>query len=57
MRYEKITIYFKDSSFMDVWTKEEWDDYVYDGKYFIIKRNGQWVGMYNLDYVISIIVK
>ena len=36
------------------WTKEEWDDYVYDGKYFIIKRNGQWVGMYNLDYVISI---
>lgn len=39
------------------WTKEEWDDYVYDGKYFIIKRNGQWVGMYNLDYVISIIVK
>lgn len=39
------------------WTKEEWDDYVYDGKYFIIKRNGQRVGMYNLDYVISIIVK
>ena len=39
------------------WTKEEWDDYVYDGKFFIIKRNSQWVGMYNLDYVISIIVK
>lgn len=39
------------------WTKEEWDDYLYDEKYFIVKRNGQWVGMYNLDYVISIIVK
>lgn len=39
------------------WTSNDWDDYMYDGKYFIIKKNGVWVGMYNLDYVISIIVK
>lgn len=39
------------------WTEEQWDDYQYDGKYFIIKKNGAWVGFYNLDYVISIIVK
>ena len=39
------------------WTKDKWDDYLYDGKYFIIKKDGAWVGMYNLDYIISIIVK
>lgn len=39
------------------WTVDKWDDYLYDGKYFIIKKDGVWVGMYNLDYVISIVVK
>lgn len=39
------------------WTGDSWDDYLYDGKFFIIKKDGAWVGMYNLDYVISIIVK
>lgn len=38
------------------WTKEEWDDYQYDGKFFIIKKNGAWIGFYNLDYVISITI-
>lgn len=39
------------------WSSTKWDDYLYDGKYFIIKKDGVWVGMYNLDYVISIVVK
>ena len=39
------------------WTRHSWDDYLYDGKFFIIKKNGAWIAMYNLDYVISIIVK
>lgn len=39
------------------WTGDKWDNYLYDGKYFIIKKDGVWVGMYNLDYVISIVVK
>ena len=39
------------------WCKDEFDDYTYDGKFFIIKRNGEWVGFYNLEYVISIIIK
>ncbi len=39
------------------WEKGEWDDYHYDGKYFIIKKDGAWVGMYNLDYIIGIVVK
>jgi len=37
--------------------KDEWDDYCYDGKVFIIKKNGMWVGLYNMDCVLSVIVK
>lgn len=37
--------------------KGEWDDYAYDGKTFIIKKNGAWVGIYNMDSVISVVVK
>lgn len=39
------------------WQKEEYDNYRYDGKFFIIMKNGEWIGFYNLDAVISIIVK
>ena len=39
------------------WLSEQWDDYKYDGKFFRIMKNGLWVGFYNLDFVISIIVK
>lgn len=38
------------------WTPKEWDDYKYDGKYFIVMKNGAWLEFYNLDYVISISV-
>lgn len=39
------------------WNKTEFDDYKYDSKFFIIIRNGEWIGFYNLEYVSSIIVK
>lgn len=39
------------------WTADQWDDYKYDGKYFIITKGGVWVGFYNLDKVISIIIQ
>lgn len=39
------------------WLKGEFDDYMYDKKFFIIIRNGEWIGFYNLEHVISIIVK
>lgn len=39
------------------WEKDEWDDYIYDGKFFIVKKNDAWVGFYNLNNVISIIIK
>ena len=37
--------------------KGEWDDYAYDGTAFIIKKGGAWVGIYNMDSVISVVVK
>ena len=37
--------------------KGEWDDYSYDGKVFIIKKDGEWVGFYNMDHVICVVVK
>lgn len=38
-------------------SKGDWDDYSYDGKVFIIKKDGAWVGIYNMDSVISVVVK
>ncbi len=37
------------------WGKEAYTDYKYDGKFFIIIQDAQWVGFYNLDHVISIV--
>lgn len=42
-----------------VWEADEgdWDDYIYDGTAFIIKKDGAWIGIYNMDHVISVVVK
>lgn len=37
--------------------KGEWDDYEYDGRMLIIKKAGEWVGIYNMDHVICVVVK
>ncbi len=38
------------------WTKKEYDEYKYDGKTFVIVKDNQWVGIYNMDSVISVVV-
>jgi len=38
------------------WKPEQYTDYMYDGKCFIIIRGEQWVGFYNMDSVRSIVV-
>lgn len=50
--YELIKIVMTNGAIIK-WTKEQWDDYKYDGKFFIVKKNGSWIGFYNLDHVIS----
>lgn len=37
--------------------KGEWDDYECDGTILIIRKNGSWVGIYNMDCVVCVVVK
>lgn len=30
---------------------DEWDDYAYDGRAFIVLKDGRWVAIYNFDEV------
>lgn len=58
-KYRFIEIAFKDNT-TSLWDaeREEWHDYSYDGKTFIVKdKDGAWIGFYNLDCIRSIIVK
>lgn len=48
-----IKITFKNGEKTE-WCKSSYDDYRYDGKCFIIVKDGQWVGIYNLDSVMSV---
>ena len=57
-KYNTLDIAFKSGhSAVCEADKGEWDDYSYDGKVFIVKKNGGWVGIYNMDSVISVVVK
>lgn len=33
------------------WDKEQYTDYMYDGKVFVIIKNSQWVGIYNINQI------
>lgn len=50
-----IRITFKNGEKAE-WAKKEYDDYKYDGKCFVIVKNNQLVGIYNMDSVISVVV-
>lgn len=56
--HNTIEITFKNGQ-SAVWeaNKGEWNDYVYDGAVFIIKKDGAWVGIYNMNHVISVVLK
>ena len=51
-----IVIVFKNGQEV-VWQQNEWNDYAYDGTAFIIKRDNDWVGIYNFDSIISVVVQ
>lgn len=51
-----ILIIFKNGN-SAIWKQDEWDDYSYDGKAFIVKKDSDWVGIYNFDSIISVVVK
>lgn len=56
MNLEKITVTMKDGHFAE-WEMGEWSDYIYDGKFFIVMKNGIRLAFYNLDEVRTIIVE
>ena len=51
-----IQITFKNGTICR-WKKEEYSDYKYDGKCFIVIKEEEWVGIYNMDSIICVIVK
>lgn len=42
---------------VDRWSDAEYTDYTYDGRLFIVSKGVRTVGIYNLDHVVSIILK
>ena len=45
-----------DNGIYDEWKPEQYTDYMYDGRCFIITKDEQWVGIYNLDSVRRIVI-
>lgn len=33
------------------WNKDQYTDYMYDGKVFVIINGSKWIGIYNIDQV------
>lgn len=50
-----IKITFKNGNTC-IWKSEEYTDYKYDGKCFIIAKGEQWIAIYNIDSVISVVI-
>lgn len=50
---KNIVIIFQDKSIV-IWDEQEYDDYSYEGPVFVVKRNGEWIGIYNMSHVISV---
>lgn len=50
-----IKITFKNGNTC-IWKREEYTDYKYDGKCFIVINGEQWIGIYNIDSIISVVI-
>ncbi len=50
-----IKITFKNGDTAE-WYIGQYTDYKYDGKCFIVIKDKQWVGIYNIDHIISIVI-
>lgn len=48
-----LRIVFKDSEVKE-YKENEYTDYTYDGKVFVVINNKQWIGIYNMDAVATI---
>lgn len=48
-----LNITLSNGSFIQ-WNKDQFTDYMYDGKCFIVIKGSQWVGIYNMNFVRSV---
>lgn len=55
MAKQKIKICFKDG-LVDEIPQKLWDDYQYVDHNFVVKRQGQWIAIYNMDDVSCVVV-
>lgn len=51
---ERIEITFKNGN-KCTWGKTDFNDYSYDGKLIIIKKDDKWVGIYPVDALLSFV--
>jgi len=54
--YDKIVITLKNGERIK-YRRGEWDDYAYDGSFFIIKKKKSWIALYNCQDVFSFELK
>lgn len=54
--FNRLEITFKSGETI-AYNSDEWDDYAYDGKAVIVKRNGAWIGIYNFADVFCVELK
>lgn len=52
---QTIKVCYKDG-FVEKIPQRLWDDYEYINNIFVVKRNGVWIGMYNMDTIACIVV-
>ena len=50
-----IEIHFRNGEVV-CYKDDEYTDYKYDRKYFIVTRDNKWIGFYNLDCIMCILV-
>ena len=55
-KFTKIEITFKSGETI-TYGDGEWDDYSYDGKAIIVKKDSAWIGVYNFDNVFCVELK
>lgn len=48
-----IVITLRDGDII-IWSENEYDDYSYEGSVFVVIRNNEWVGIYNMKDVVSV---
>lgn len=52
---QKIKIFFRDGK-SDIIPQKLWDDYEVNDGLFVIKKNGAWIGFYQIDEISCMVV-